>query len=97
VLVVKHHIGISLKGMKKYEWFNNYGNSRNNSRNNSTNYSYYRVGATLTTPLEFNLIGASDNTVIGSARANVTSVDFIQEVGSNGVIQINGTTFSVGN
>ncbi|PBO84394.1 MAG: hypothetical protein COA77_09850 [Thaumarchaeota archaeon] len=54
-------------------------------------------GATLSTPLEFNLIGASDNTSIGSARANVTSIDFIQEVGSNGVIQINGTTFSVGN
>ncbi len=54
-------------------------------------------GATLATPLEFNLIGASDNTAVGSARANVTSIDFIQEVGSNGVIQINGTTFSVGN
>jgi hypothetical protein len=54
-------------------------------------------GATLATPLEFNLIGASDNTAVGAARANVTSIDFIQEVGSNGVIQINGTNFSVGN
>jgi len=54
-------------------------------------------GAILATPLEFNLIGASDNTAVGSARANVTSIDFIQEVGSNGVIQINGTNFSVGN
>jgi len=54
-------------------------------------------GATLATPLEFNLIGASDNTEVEAARANVTSIDFIQEVGSNGVIQINGTTFSVGN
>ena len=49
------------------------------------------------TPLEFNLIGASDNTAVGAARANVTSIDFIQEVGSNGVIVINGTNFSVGN
>jgi len=55
------------------------------------------VGATLSTPLEFNLIGASDNTAVGSARANVTSIDFIKQVGSNGVIQINGTTFWVGN
>ena len=54
-------------------------------------------GATLSTPLEFNLIGASDNTTVGAARANVTSIDFIQEVGTNGVIQINGTNFSVGN
>jgi hypothetical protein len=54
-------------------------------------------GATLATPLEFNLIGASDNTAVGTARANITSIDFIQEVGSNGVIQINGTNFSVGN
>ena len=51
-------------------------------------------GATLATPLEFNLIGASDNTAVGAARANVTSIDFIQEVGSNGVIVINGTNFS---
>jgi len=54
-------------------------------------------GATLSTPLEFNLIGASDNTAVGAARANVTSISFIQEVGTNGVIQINGTNFSVGN
>ena len=55
------------------------------------------LGATLATPLSFNLIGASDNTAVGSARANVTSIDFITEVGSNGVIQINGTNFSIGN
>ena len=54
-------------------------------------------GATLSTPLEFNLIGASDNTAVGAARANVTSISFIQEVGANGVIQINGTNFSIGN
>ncbi len=54
-------------------------------------------GATLATPLEFNLIGASNNNEVAAARANVTSIDFIQEVGSNGVIQINGTTFSIGN
>ena len=54
-------------------------------------------GATLSTPLEFNLIGASNNNEVGAARANVTSIDFIQEVGSNGVIQINGTNFSIGN
>lgn len=53
--------------------------------------------ATLSTPLEFNLIGASDNTPVPSARANVTAIDFIQQVGSNGVIQINGTNFSIGN
>ena len=54
-------------------------------------------GATLSTPLEFNLIGASDNTAVGAARANVTSISFIQEVGTNGVIEINGTNFSIGN
>jgi hypothetical protein len=54
-------------------------------------------GVTLATPLEFNLIGASDNTEVGAARANVTSIDFITEVGSNGVIQINGTNFWIGN
>ena len=53
--------------------------------------------ATLSTPLEFNLIGASDNTPVPSARANVTAIDFIQQVGGNGVIQINGTNFSIGN
>ena len=53
--------------------------------------------ATLSTPLEFNLIGASNNNEVASARANVTSIAFIQEVGSNGVIQINGTNFSIGN
>ncbi len=55
------------------------------------------VGATLATPLEFNLIGASDNVPVPSARANVTSIDFIVEVGSAGVIQTNGTIFTVGN
>ncbi len=53
-------------------------------------------GAALTTPLEFNLIGASNNNIIEAARVNITAIDFIQ-VGSNGVIQINGTTFSIGN
>ena len=28
--------------------------------------------ATLATPLSFNLIGASDNTAVGTARANIT-------------------------
>ena len=32
-------------------------------------------GATLTTPLEFNLIGASNNNEVAAARANVTSID----------------------
>lgn len=54
-------------------------------------------GATLATPLQINFIGASDNTEVVAARANITSIDFIQQVGSNGVIQINGTNFSVGN
>ncbi len=53
--------------------------------------------ATLATPLQINLIGASDNTAVGAARANITSIDFITDVGDNGVIQINGTNFSVGN
>ncbi len=57
----------------------------------------FAFAATLSTPLEFNRIGASDNTPVPSSRANVTAIDFIVEVGSQGVIQTNGTIFSVGN
>ena len=54
-------------------------------------------GATLTTPLEFNLIGASNNVLVSAARANVTAIDFIQEVSGDGVVETDGINFSVGN
>lgn len=57
----------------------------------------FAFAATLSTPLGFNLIGASDNVLVGVARANVTSIDFIQEVADGGVIETDGINFSVGN
>ena len=103
VLVVKHLIGINVMKRKtttlgKYAW----GNM------NSTiimavvgatilTTTTLAFGATLTTPLGFNLIGASNNVAVPAARANVTAIDFIQEVAESGVIQTNGTTFTVGN
>jgi len=53
--------------------------------------------ATLSTPLEFNLIGSSDNVLISAARANVTAIDFITEVSGEGVVETDGINFSVGN
>jgi len=53
--------------------------------------------ATLSTPLEFNLIGSSDNVLISAARVNVTAIDFITEVSGEGVIETDGINFSVGN
>lgn len=53
--------------------------------------------ATLSTPLEFNLIGSSDNVLISAARANVTAINFITEVSGEGVVETDGINFSVGN
>ena len=54
-------------------------------------------GATLATPLEFNLIGASDNVKVDSARANMTGISFITEVSGLGVVETDGINFDVGN
>ncbi len=54
-------------------------------------------GASLATTPTFNLIGASDNVTVPAARGNVTSIDFIQEVASDGVVETDGINFSVGN
>lgn len=57
----------------------------------------FAFAATLNTPLEFNLIGASDNVPVLAARVNVTSIDFITQVADDGVIETDGINFSVGN
>jgi len=57
----------------------------------------FAFAATLSTPLEFNLIGASDNVLVPTARVNVTAIDFITEVSDEGVIETDGIDFSVGN
>ena len=54
-------------------------------------------GATLATPLEFNLIGASDNVIVAAARANMTGITFITEVSELGVVETDGINFDVGN
>ncbi|MCV0366932.1 MAG: hypothetical protein K5798_06700 [Nitrosopumilus sp.] len=54
-------------------------------------------GATISTPLSFNLIGASDNVEVPAPSVNITSIDFIQEVAGNGVIETDAINFSVGN
>lgn len=54
-------------------------------------------GASLSTPLSFNLIGASDNIEVPAARVNITSIDFIQEVSDSGAIETDAINFSVGN
>ncbi|KAF6247451.1 hypothetical protein C6990_03040 [Nitrosopumilus sp. b3] len=54
-------------------------------------------GASISTPLSFNLIGASDNVEVPAPSVNITSIDFIQEVAENGVIETDAINFSIGN
>jgi len=54
-------------------------------------------GTSISTPLSFNLIGASDNIAVPSPSVNITSIDFIQQVSGNDVIETNSINFSVGN
>lgn len=105
VLVVKHLIGINSRERKrKTTTLGKYAGENMNSTiimvvvgATILATSTLAFGATLTTPLEFNLIGASNNIAVTTARANVTAIDFIQEVAGDGVIQTNGTIFTVGN
>lgn len=54
-------------------------------------------GATLSTTPTFNLIGASDNNAVGTARGNVTDLVWTEEVGTHGEIETDEITFNVGN
>lgn len=54
-------------------------------------------GATLTTTPEFNLIGASNDNLVGTARGNITALVWTEEVGLNGQIETDQIIFTVGN
>ena len=54
-------------------------------------------GASLATTPAPNLIGASDNISIAAAKGNLTSITWTEEVASDGVIEIDTITFTVGN
>jgi len=54
-------------------------------------------GATLTNTPTFNLIGASDNNAVTTARGNITALVWTEEVSTEGVIETDQITFAVGN
>ena len=54
-------------------------------------------GATLTNTPTFNLIGASDNNVVSTARGNVSNLHWTEEVNGTGYIMTDLITFTVGN
>ena len=54
-------------------------------------------GASLTTTPEFNLIGASENLAVGTARGNVTALVWTEQVATDGLIETDEITFTVGN
>lgn len=54
-------------------------------------------GATLTNTPTFNLIGASDNNVVSTARGNVSNLHWTEEVNGTGYIETDLITFTVGN
>jgi len=54
-------------------------------------------GATLVDAPTFSLIGASDNNVVATARGNVTSILWTEEVGLHGEIETDRIDFTVGN
>lgn len=54
-------------------------------------------GATLSTTPTFNLIGASDNNVVGTARGNITNLAWTEQVGTHGEIETDQIDFRVGN
>ena len=54
-------------------------------------------GASISTTPEFNLIGASDNNAVGAARGNITALVWTEQVATDGVIETDQITFSVGN
>jgi len=54
-------------------------------------------GASLTNTPTFNLIGASDNNQVTTARGNITALSWTEEVAPDGVIETDLITFYVGN
>ena len=54
-------------------------------------------GATLTSTPTFNLIGASDNNEVTTARGNITALVWVEEVSTEGVIETDSIVFAVGN
>ncbi|AJW70531.1 hypothetical protein [Nitrosopumilus adriaticus] len=54
-------------------------------------------GATLTNTPTFNLIGASDNNEVSTARGNITALTWTEEVSTEGVIETDSIVFAVGN
>lgn len=54
-------------------------------------------GASLTNTPTFNLIGASDNNAVTTARGNITALVWTEEVSDEGVIETDEITFAVGN
>jgi len=54
-------------------------------------------GASISTTPEFNRIGGSDNNVVSAARGNVTALVWTEEVATDGVIETDQITFTVGN
>jgi len=54
-------------------------------------------GATLTSTPTFNLIGASDNNQVSTARGNITDLTWTEEVGTHGEIETDRIDFTVNN
>ena len=54
-------------------------------------------GASISTTPEFNLIGASDNNTVATARGNITALVWTEQVATDGVIETDEITFTVGN
>ena len=54
-------------------------------------------GASLTNTPTFNLIGASDNNSVPTARGNITALTWTEEVSIGGTIETDQIIFAVGN
>lgn len=54
-------------------------------------------GASLNNTPSFNLIGASDNNAVTTARGNITALVWTEEVSNGGTIETDLITFAVGN
>ena len=54
-------------------------------------------GASISTTPEFNRIGGSDNNVVNAARGNITALVWTEEVATDGVVETDRITFTVGN
>lgn len=55
------------------------------------------LAASLNTTPTFNLIGASDNNVVYTARGNLTEIVWNEEISPLGEIQMDQITFTIGN